>query len=461
MLKIIVVLFMLIYLRINVYGEIRYSEYTNFSDWQEEEVEKSDLVDVEIEKRYKWYKVDKIEGTYSIENNNNIAFPYIDRNDYIIKEFPTYSIEKPALLPNRIIEEKMFYRYRHIYPIKYIHIMNVHSDFGKFGISELNIFIDNEKVDYNFNCGYCSVGFGTYINDNNIYQDNVYIGLDKTLTIDLNGYYDANRIKIDMYLYDPLLALKQYEIVFSPYPAVTRPQYFYKKNISYFFTNNIFEVKLFSHKIDQSWLKDVEWSDWNYSENYIGSSFSWEVEPQLLYRYKDTFYRYYKINKVYFNHNYYANVPGVEYKYKDIEQYKTFYRYRIRTILDNEDDGNNKDEQNVNIDNNEVINNDISYLNEGGQARIKDEIESNIVNDNCNANSMNEKVDKKDKKQTRSIELVFPPQLLYSIAQANKNSSINNKILGLDGGNKFSKISSIASFLVTVSFLIIIKRILW
>jgi len=479
--KLIMILIIITHSRMYIYGETKYSEFNEFSKWQEEEIIESDLIDVDVQKRYKWYKIDQVDGTYSIENYNDPMFPYVDKNDFIIKDFTNYSIEKPNILPNRTIEEKMFHRYRTIHPIKYIHLMNVHSDLGKFNISELNVFIDGVKVDYDFYCGKCSENFGEYINDHSIYQDNVYIGLDKTLTIDLKGYYDASRIKVDMYLHDSLFALKQYEIIFSPYPIVTKPQYFYKKVISYFFTNNIYEVKLFSYRVDNSWLKEPEWYDWNYSEHYIESSFMCEVNPKLLYRYKDILYKYYKINKIYYDDKFYETSPHGDYKYND-QEYKYYYRYRTRTVLKKELSNNEQISSVLTNNTGEIItpiNNDldsdiklelnnntnINIDNEDNNINFNDK-SSNVINNtvkNIGSNNINNNKDSKDSIEicdnNNTNELIINDKEVTPVdgkinkKEENKEYKSNGTEFNNLNSNNKNNINIIASVIFSVSFL--------
>ena len=58
-----------------------YSEYSDFSTWQEEPIIENDTTKIEIERRYRWYKETTKNGEYYIEEENNLEYPLINRKD--------------------------------------------------------------------------------------------------------------------------------------------------------------------------------------------------------------------------------------------------------------------------------------------------------------------------------------------------------------------------------------------
>lgn len=352
----LIILLCLLNIKIYALENVEYSPYSEFSNWQEENVISSDLIDVETEKRYRWYKTDRVDGDYSIEGNNNPLFPFIDKDNYYETDFSLYSLNEPDSIPNRIIENKKIYSYKQIKPIRYIYLMRVGNLTGSFYISELNVYVDDQKINYSYYCGRCSNNFEYYINNENIYENNVYIYNNMEFRIDLNGYYDASKIRIELYLFDQSIANKNYQLILSPYFNLSAPQYFYKEFSEQFYCNNISEVKHFSYLIDSSWLKEPEWFDWKESEEIVINSFTTEVKQQTLYRYKDIFYRYYQINKIYYDDKYYLDTPAEGYQH-DENDYKYYYRYRTREVLKSPEliTNNNSSIDNAPVENKKVI----------------------------------------------------------------------------------------------------------
>ncbi len=320
-------------LRLHILAEVQYSEYSPFSEWQEEEVVSNDLTDVEIETRYKWYKENRVDGGYYIKDYNDPFYPFIDKPYFKITPFTSFSEEQPTIYPNRIIDKKNIYHYRKMKEVRYIYLKNTYSPVGYLGIPELNILVNDERINYDYECDHCSDNYGNYINDNNIYQDGVYIQNGAVLKFDLKDYYDASTIKINLYLYDSSLSNKQYDIILSPYDNLTEPQYFYQTFNQNFICNSIEEVKQYTYKLDNSWLKEPEWYDWQDSEVFISPSLTTEVLTKTLYRYRDIIYLYYRIEHLFYDDNYYKDSPDIDY-HKDLNQYKNYYRYRTRTMLE-------------------------------------------------------------------------------------------------------------------------------
>ncbi|MGI6325140.1 MAG: hypothetical protein ACOXZS_04295 [Bacilli bacterium] len=358
MLKRWLLLLMLISYKVYALDNNIYLTYSDWSDWQETKIEETPLIEVQVEKKYRWYMEDRIDGDYYIENENDPSFPLIDRSNYLETTFSEFTNDQPHMLPNRIVEEKRVYRYRHMRPVRYIYILNPHNFFGHFYIPELNVLINGQKVSYDYYCGRCSNDFSSKINDNNVLQTDVYLYNNTELRIDLGGYYNVEDIRIDLYLYDPILSSKSFDIMLSPYFNFTQPQYFFKSFSEYFYCNDITEVKLFSLQIDNSWLKEPEWFEWECSDDPITPSLTTEVDQIHLYRYKDILYKHYRLDKIYYDDNYYPSAPDLAFK-RDDNDYKYYYRYRTKSIIEPTDD-----KEPVTPSNNEVSSNTISTSNE-------------------------------------------------------------------------------------------------
>ncbi|MDD4035863.1 MAG: hypothetical protein PHS45_00870 [Bacilli bacterium] len=320
---------------INVNGEeVCYSDYSEWSPWQEEEVIQDDFTLVEKEKRYRWHKKERVYSNhYYLESYNDGVFPYIDWDDYISGEYSEYSREMPHSVPGRLIRRKPEYEYRNMKPIRYVYLMNSRNGYYHFKISEVNVWVNDVKINYNYYCAGCSDNFKHSINDGNIFQDDVYIRSGSEFRIDLGGYYNAAEVRLDLYLYDPILSHKTYEIIFSGYSNLGQPQAFYKAVDEEFYCNSIDEVKKFEYTVDSSWLKEPEWFEWETSDELIEESLTTEVNPIMLFSYSDLYYRRYQIVNNYYDINYYKDAPDYDY-IKDEEDYVYYYRFKIKELLD-------------------------------------------------------------------------------------------------------------------------------
>jgi hypothetical protein len=339
--------------------EIYYSDYGDWSSWQTEEIFPDDLTMVEKEKRYRWYKREKIySDNYYLSSYNDDIFPYIDWDDYILGEYSEYSKEMPDSIPGRLIKQKKVYEYRNMKPIRYIYILNSHNGYYYFRIPEINVWVNDVMINYNYYCAFCSDNFKDYINDGNIFQSDVFIRSGYELRIDLGGYYDASDIKLDLYLYDPHLSHKTYEVIFSSYSLFDSQRAFYKAFDEEFYCNSIDEVKKFEYRVDTSWLDEPEWFDWEISEELVEESLTTEVNSITLFSYSDPFYRRYQIVNNYYDGRYYKDAPDVDY-IKDEEDYIYYYRYKIRELIETDNDEEENDEEvenNKNIEDEELQN---------------------------------------------------------------------------------------------------------
>jgi hypothetical protein len=342
--KKLLIFFIMLLFNIKVYA-INYNEDSDFSAWQEEKVDSNELISVEQEQRYRWYKEDRVDGSYYIEGSNDLEYPLIDYNDYKLNT-SDWLENNPDNVLNRSIEERLIYKYKEIKPIRYINLFDMAGSTWNLKIPELNVYVDDIKIDYKINCGRCSNNYESYINDNNIYQDNVYIYNWYEMYIDLNGYYDPARVRIELYLYDQIQGYKFFSMAANN--VGTRndltSQYYYQEVKYEFFCNNINEVKKYTFILDKNNSLNPEWSDYKYSLEYQQPSQNKQVEIVKQYRYTDHLYKYYKINKQYYDEHYYKESPDTSYL-KDLNNSKIYYRYKTKPISNEIPESNGKEKQ--------------------------------------------------------------------------------------------------------------------
>lgn len=302
-------------------SETYYSEYTDFSNYQEQKVEKSDTVNVEQITMYKWYKEVKKIGEYKLYNSNENF-----TNDCYETQYSNWSKTKPQINEATILDERIMYDYQMIKPIRYIHLYNLDGSYSSFRITELQVLYNQKAIDYTYDCRGCWKDFDKFIH-NGIHEENMSIIDDGgSLVIDLGKEYPIDKINLIIYLFDIGDEDKKYTIGFSndgknilfnkSYTQQFK-LYYVKDSIKYEYNLNDFNIN------KNLWLYSLT------SEQYLDNDFVYSSTSYKEYRYKEKLCKTYALTKEYYP-QYSINSVG-EYKLKETP--KTFYRYQTRDKL--------------------------------------------------------------------------------------------------------------------------------
>lgn len=332
----------------------------NFNIVYADTIESDALIDnpyvqlVKSEKRYMWYKENLEDIGYSDDTNIDLNSTYIDIEDYILEysDWREYNDEE-----RNNLEFRKIYNYQTITPFKYIEI---NSNISSHNISEIEIFVEGEKINYSAWCSNCSASPLSYLNDGIIDDDNIYVlsSLGKILLV-LDKNYPVDKIEVKFYIKN------SNDNTFNIY--FTSGQYKYdhtiiKKNIvlENDYTNNI---KWGTFRVDDTWEFNVEYSDIIKSEEYIEDNWYTKVNVNIECRDVIKKYHYYNIKREYID-GYYKDPPDTSDNYilkKDEDKYKIFYIYEtIENNLDFSDTWNN-DFKLDDLFNNYVPNQNIDY----------------------------------------------------------------------------------------------------
>jgi len=303
-------------------SDIYYSDYGEFSDYQQESVEMSDVIDVETKFMYKWYKNIKIAGDYKLYNLND---NFLD--DCYYTDYSIWSNDKPIKTESNLIEEKTIYNYKMIKPVRYIHLYDVVGSYDAFRITELQVFIDDIEIEYSYECEGCWTNFDEYIHNGVYFENKSYIDNNGYLVIDLGKDYPINKVKVVFYLFDMGSSTKEYTLGYSTD------------------SNNIFISKSFEHNFSSEYLKDTQkfeyvvndiadyddlWLTNETKEKFIDNDFVYSKTSYQQYRYKNKMCRTYTLEKEYYPE--YSEVSIGDYINKSDET--LFYRYRVRDKLE-------------------------------------------------------------------------------------------------------------------------------
>ncbi len=321
--KKILVIFLMLFGMSNVYA-LEYSDYSDFSEYTDEYIQSDDLTDVRTERRYKYYKLEKELGGYG--ESDLLNYPYIDKEDYIYSDFSDFSIDMPEEKDGRIIEEILGYRYKKLKDVNYLEINCVVSPIV---LSNIEVLYNGEKVDYEIETENLTVEGDNF---NLAEGGRVRLWFDSpmdlrflTLSFSLisgsignSGYHVASG-------YDDL----QYTLYLKYYSG--EESFFYKGNDAIAYSSN------------------TPFEDY-YSATELDTNRIFQDNGRVnLYRYKDILYRSYNLNKVYYDE--YLTGPYEDFIYKDEFLYKDYYSKRVRSIISNPINLEEKTDEKVDIEN--------------------------------------------------------------------------------------------------------------
>ncbi len=304
-------------------SEVFYSDYTEFSPYQEEIIKKDDCTNIISEERYRWYKNEQILKDY-VPYNEKDTFT----NNCYLTQPSDWSNEKTGNVAY-IYETRTKYKYTKAKKIRYIHLDDLYGSYGAFRITELTILVNGNQIDYSFTCEGCWENFEQYIN-NGIYDENKsYIDNGGSLVIDLGREYPLNQIDIVFYIFDLGPSEKLYTITFADIhndPIVSKS---YNLEFADQYWVNALKIETDIYDLE------VDVDDWTYSEisyqNIVDDSIIDAIVNEE-YRYQVKWCKPYEIVKVYYPE--YSKDAVDDYTIRDDDSKKTFYSYQKRDKLE-------------------------------------------------------------------------------------------------------------------------------
>ena len=301
-------------------AKVYYSDYSEYSQFQEEEVTATDTIDVIKEERYLWYKNNEVLKDYQLYNEYDKF-----SDDCYLTEYSGWMNQKFDNI-GYIYETRNKYKYTLAKGIRYIHLYNLQGSYGSFRIPELEIKYNNQSLNYTYTCNGCLEGFDDYIH-NGIYEENEsYITNGGSLIIDLGKIYPIHLIETNFYIFDLGPSDKIYTIGYS----TDKKNIFYSKNYNLQFSDEYWKnaVKRVHN------ISDLSVNDWQYYEtttDFRNDDFVINQEIFNEYRYQEKWCKVYTLEKEYSN---YSKEPIGDYIYKEEESLKYFYSYRTRDKID-------------------------------------------------------------------------------------------------------------------------------
>ena len=305
------ILLLLLFLFIPKVDALTYSDYSDFSEFSDKQIENSPLVDVVTEKRYKYYKLNREDGPYLMAGTNS-NYAYIDYNDYILSDFSPVLYEKPDET-NRVITSKTEYKYQRVSPVNYLQI-NLAKTSPRIQIKSLKIYQkDKEITDYDIIGYYTSFEVATASGP---------ISPNGWIKIRLHDNYYLDELKITLELEG------SYNNIEYTYTAGYDDVVYMSNDFKYQNTDNLKTEFLFKN----SSLKNPKFEYFYDNDREESNVLKKTSETRTIYRYQDKLYRHYNLEKIY--NDKYTKEPDGDFIYKDNNDYKIYYAYRTRSIIE-------------------------------------------------------------------------------------------------------------------------------
>ena len=286
---------------------LEYSNYSPFSDYTDEAITSNELTDVKKERRYKYYKLVKEYGPYEKENTINENYPYIDYDDYKYTDESEYLDEKPEEEKGRKIVTHTLYHHLKADDITYVKLYNSSYQNVNLSYSNLSVIYKDKSLNYNV----------TYKNANeNTINAQGEITLNFTENIDVRylnilfTIFSSSDNETDLYV---TLGNSKRKVGQGIYVIKANA-----RNIDY----DAINMDTFSNAFVDYYSDKIE---------KITPTIHYQA-PVTKYTYKDTLYRKYNLVREYSNDYLIESIE--DYIYKDEDNYKDYYAYRTRTLLE-------------------------------------------------------------------------------------------------------------------------------
>ena len=275
----------------------------------------------------KYYKENQVFTDYIIEGENPKEYPF-KSNDQIIKEYE--SDTKPQDKLNRIIKEEIYNNYKKLKKINRI----ITRFKGEPLIYQLEIYEKDQKLEYTFSKNnpkkYDS------IKDNNFtYFERILLS-----SLDLELPHEVNPFDITIKLY--ISKENNFEMFTYLYPQEMNEKYeeenllhenYYIKNTTNISFEQIDEnMEIVTIKISESDIKTYRYDEETITtKDEIDNNLYHKLSTTIKYKYQDTLFKYYKIEKEY-QDGYHNDLEGY---IKDETNCISLYSEKKNNILTN------------------------------------------------------------------------------------------------------------------------------
>ncbi len=291
-------------------NNIYYSNYGEWSDYSKDSYSKTELKDVDVERRYKWFK-NQERGEYLNYDEGIKKYDSVNKDNYKYSDYSDWQENSPEEITDRIIETRTKYFIKKIKPIKTIYIISGNFKTDEVDLNQIDIFNNGNKVNFESTCGDCSEKYKLK-NKSGVLMlelDNFYYFDDLKIVINSSNIKNIN--SINFWVTSPKENSDE-EALFYRYTFEGSSNNSINISISDFSkVNPMYEAGEYYDQLPSLKLDD-------YKEEIIS------------YRYKDKLYHFYSYDKEYID-GYFKEKDGYD---KDINDYLDYYRYRNRDKIE-------------------------------------------------------------------------------------------------------------------------------
>ena len=291
-------------------NNIYYSNYGEWSEYSKDNYSETELMDVEVERRYKWFK-NKERGEYLNYDEGIKIYDNINKDDYKYSDYSDWQENNPEEITDRVIETQKKYFVKKIKPVNKLYILSGRFKTDKVNLNQIEIFNNGKKITFSTICGGCS---------DNYKLDNIS-GL-LILEFDDFYYFDDLKIVITSTELKNINSLSFW--VTSSVENSNEDKIFYKYT---YYGSSDNSLNLDISKFSKS---NFLYEEGAYYDELPALRIDDYKEEIISYRYKDTLYYFYSYDKEYID-GYFKEKEGYE---KDINNYIDYYRYRTRDKIE-------------------------------------------------------------------------------------------------------------------------------
>jgi hypothetical protein len=317
-----------------------YSDYSDFSAWQESEVKATDTIKVETKKRYKYYYLKSLDGGFFGRNDDYQDFNFLSLED---KKYGAWSAWQDDEIKGdmyREVEVKKAYLYSKAKGIRYVYINHIKGSNNHLIINELSFDVKGKTVYPKINtCTGCNSTFYPYIFNGVLNQNMSMIDNDGSIILDLGDYYNLSDINMNIWLYDETNANKEFTVYYMHNLDINKPFVHYDFLTDY--TNkSINDTPVTKLSIDMFAIDgNIEFNDPVISLDEVKEDDFTRVNIINAYRSREIAYLRYKNIPVYSD---YLDNATTNYPIQS-NDYKLYYRYATRHYFNVADDITLKD----------------------------------------------------------------------------------------------------------------------
>lgn len=257
------------------------------------------------EKKSLWYKIEE-ESKYFKLNENEKEYPLLDIQSFYKTDFTNWINVEPEKKEGREIEIRKIYTYQDMYPIHYLFLHNFLLDENELIIEKIEFLdVNNKNIDYKITCNNCL----SPISHNE--QEEIKVKKKSIVKIEFLNYEPTENLKIYIYMNEKEKNNGNFEVTATGTDNIK--DIFYQKNYQIKPKNSHIYISIKNlEKINPRYKKEIR------SENEVEKKYGRNIKKEKEYRFRDTFYRYYNVKKIYDKE--YKKEGNSEYPYKEIEE---------------------------------------------------------------------------------------------------------------------------------------------